>query len=32
VVEQLGKGKDGGLGLWIDSKDGWFRNLVVSKK
>jgi hypothetical protein len=31
-VEQISTRKDGKLGLWVDSDDGWFRNVVVSKR
>jgi hypothetical protein len=31
-VEQISTRKDGKLGLWVDSEDGWFRNVVVSKR
>ncbi len=29
-VAQLSKRKDGLLGLWIDSSDGWFKNIVIT--
>jgi hypothetical protein len=31
-VEQISQRKDGKLGLWVDSEDGWFRNITISKK
>jgi hypothetical protein len=31
-VEQISERKDGKLGLWVDSEDGWFRNVTISKK
>lgn len=31
-VDQLSKKEDGMIGLWIDGKDGWFKNVVISKK
>jgi hypothetical protein len=31
-VEQISKRQDGKLGLWIDSKDGWFQNVVVTHR
>ncbi|CAN5339734.1 hypothetical protein BH10BAC4_BH10BAC4_18060 [soil metagenome] len=30
-VEQLGENKDGLLGLWIDSEEGWFKNVTLTK-
>ena len=30
VVEQLSKTLSGRLGLWVDSKDGWFKNVVIT--
>jgi hypothetical protein len=29
-VEQLSKRKEGKLGLWLDSQEGWFRKVVVT--
>jgi len=29
VVNQISDRKDGRFGLWVDSDDGWFRNVVV---
>ena len=29
-VDQISDRKQGKIGLWIDSEDGWFRNLVLS--
>ena len=31
VVEQLSKTQRGRLGLWVDSKDGWFKNVVITQ-
>jgi len=31
-VEQLSKGKSGLLGLWVDSEDGWFKNVTITDK
>ena len=31
IVQQLSNRKEGKLGLWIDSKDGWFKNVVISE-
>lgn len=31
-VEQISKRMSGKLGLWIDSDEGWFRNIRVTKK
>jgi hypothetical protein len=30
-VEQISKREEGKLGLWLDSKDGWFKNVVVTR-
>jgi len=30
MVEKISKRRDGKIGLWIDSKDGWFKNMVVT--
>jgi hypothetical protein len=32
TVRQISGRKDGKLGLWIDSKDGWFRGLKISRQ
>jgi hypothetical protein len=29
-VEQISKRENGKLGLWIDSEDGWFKNMVIT--
>ena len=31
-VQQISERKDGKLGLWVDSEDGWFRDVVISRK
>jgi hypothetical protein len=31
VVQQISDRKEGKLGLWADSDDGWFRNVVVKE-
>lgn len=30
-VKQISKRKDGKLGLWMDSEDGWFRNVSIAQ-
>jgi hypothetical protein len=30
VVDQISKRKDGMLGLWVDSQEGWFRDVTVT--
>jgi hypothetical protein len=30
VVEQISRRQEGKIGLWLDSKDGWFKNVVIS--
>jgi len=31
-VEQISQRSDGKIGLWVDSEDGWFKNITISKK
>lgn len=30
-VEQISKREDGKLGLWLDSEDGWFKNVLITR-
>jgi 3-keto-disaccharide hydrolase len=30
-IEQISKRRKGKLGLWIDSEDGWFRNIMITQ-
>ncbi|MEO1012392.1 MAG: family 16 glycoside hydrolase [Bacteroidota bacterium] len=32
AIEKISTGNEGKLGLWIDSKDGWFRNVRITPK
>ncbi|MDN5213300.1 DUF1080 domain-containing protein [Fulvivirgaceae bacterium BMA12] len=31
VVEQISKRREGKIGLWVDSEDGWFRNVTITE-
>jgi hypothetical protein len=31
IINQMSKRAQGKLGLWVDSKDGWFKNIVITQ-